>query len=639
MPKAERLPFITESKLETDHLMLLDWLSDWEQATPETEWREQGAEDYRFYAGDQDTTEVKELLQEQKRPITVFNEIKPKIDMLVGLAAQTRFQPDVVPVGAEDEALAQIVRGALIHYAKKTKIVRKEVECFEHSVKAGRSLLYFYINKENPFKPKIMTRRIPGANFILDPQSIEYDMSDARAIFIDKWMSEEDIKAFWPDVNIEMVKTHAGYAGQGYPSFFNEQDDLYRIMECWYYKYEKMIWFENPLTGKVESLTEKDFKKFSDALAQGLPQPDGTMSAPIPSPQGIPSMVKNVYYMLFTDVFKIEGGPSPYRWKSFPAVLFGAYKNDNTNSWFGAIRMMKDPQRSLNTMRRQLSHLLQTLPKGLLKHEVGSILNIEEYEKRSADPSFHLEIAKGMFEKVGFEQQPAISPIYGQYDAVMGQSIKDSGGVQDDLMGIQQTSREPGVTVQLRQQTGFAVLYIIFDNFKESRLEAGRILLSMVQQYVNEPEVIRIQGEEGRELLGINTQMNPESPDFNDISVGEYDLEVEESVENATMRMAVAQILTDFSQNNPGAIPPDLILEYANIPFTVKMRVREAWESQAKREQENIDADRALEITKLSVQHGIEKEKIAASVEAAKTKAKETKKNGNSASRTKRSAR
>ena len=45
MPKAERLPFITESKLETDYLMLLDWLSDWEQATPETEWREQGAED------------------------------------------------------------------------------------------------------------------------------------------------------------------------------------------------------------------------------------------------------------------------------------------------------------------------------------------------------------------------------------------------------------------------------------------------------------------------------------------------------------------------------------------------------------------------------------------------------------------
>lgn len=201
-------------------------------------------------------------------------------------------------------------------------------------------------------------------------------------------------------------------------------------------------------------------------------------------------------------------------------------------------------------------------------------------------------------------------------------------------MGIQQTSREPGVTVQLRQQTGLAVLYILFDNFKESRLEAGRLLLSMIQQYITEPEMIRIQGPEGQQLIQINTQTNPQSKGFNDISAGEYDLEVEETVENATMRLATAQILTEFSQNNPGSVPPDIILEYANIPFTVKMRVREAWEAQAQREQENLDADRALEITKLSVQTGLEKEKIAASVEAAKQQAKtksKEKKNGSNA--------
>ena len=621
MPKAERMPFLNTSKLEDDHLKILDWLSDAESSTPETEWREEGPEDYKFYAGEQDSAEVIKLLQEQKRPITVFNEIKPKIDMLIGLAAQTRFQPDVVPVGTEDEALAQLVKGALFHYAKKTKLIRKEVECFEHSTKSGRSLLYFYVDKENPFKPKIMTRRIPGASFILDPQSFEYDMSDARYVFIDKWMSEDDIKANWPKVNVEMIKNHAGYAGAGYPLFWNEQDDLYRVIECWYRKYDKMIWFVNPLTGKPESLRPEDFSKFKKVLAEGIPQPDGSRSEPIPPPDSVDSMVRNTYYMIFTDVFKIEGGPSPYRWKGFPAVLFGAYKNDNTNTWFSAIKMMKDPQRSMNTMRRQLSHLLQTLPKGLLKHEVGSVINIEEYEKRSADPSFHLEIAKGMYEKVGFEQQPSISPIYNQYDMVMAQSMKDSSGVQDDLMGIQNTSREPGVTVQMRQQTGLAVLYVLFDNFRESRLDAGRILLSFIQQYVTQDEVIRSQGNEGMQLLQINTQTNPQSPDFNDISVGEYDLEVEETVENATMRLAIAQMLTDFSQNNPGSIPPDIVLDYANLPFLVKQRVKETWAQQQKLQQENIDADRALkiqemttkvnlEVAKMKMDHQIELEKL-----------------------------
>lgn len=610
MPKAERMPFLETSKLDSDHLRLLDWLSDAEQSTPETEWREVGPEDYKFYAGDQDKEEVKRLLIEQKRPITVFNEIKPKIDMLIGLAAQTRFQPDVVPVGTEDQALAQVVKGALYHYAKKTKLVRKEVECFEHSTKSGRSLLYFFIDKENPFKPVIKVKRIQGVSFTLDPQSFEYDMSDARYIFIDKWMSEEDIKANWPNVNVEMIKQHAGYAGKGYPAFWNEQDDLYRVVECWYRKYDRMTWFTNPLTGKVESLTPAEFSKFAKALSEGIPQPDGTRSQPIPIPDSVDSMVRNTYYMIFTDIFKIEGGKSPYRWKGFPAVLFGAYKNDNTNAWFSAIKMMKDPQQSMNTMRRQLSHLLQTLPKGLLKHEVGAVINIEEYEKRSADPSFHLEITKGMFDKVGFEQQPAISPIYSQYDLVMAQSMKDSSGVQDDLMGIQNTSREPGVTVQMRQQTGLAVLYVLFDNFRESRLEAGRILLSFIQQYVTQEELIRSQGQEGMQLLQINTQTNPQSPNFNDITVGEYDLEVEETVENATMRLAIAQMLTDFSQNNPNSIPPDIVLDYANIPFTVKQRVKESWANQQKLQQENIDADRALKIQELFFKAKMEERKM-----------------------------
>jgi hypothetical protein len=621
MPKAERMPFLNDKDMDPDHIKILDWLSDWEQSSPETEWRECGPEDYRFYAGDQDSDAVKKLLQEQKRPITVFNEIKPKIDMLIGLAAQTRFQPDVVPKGTEDEPLAQLMKGTLYHYTKKIKLVRKEVDCFEHSTKSGRSLLYFYIDKENPFKPKIMAKRIQGPSFILDPQSIEYDMSDARAIFIDKWMSEEDLKANWPKVNVEMLKNHAGYAGAGYPLFWNEQDDLYRVIECWYRKYEKMTWFTNPLTGKVESLKPEEFSKFVNQLSQGIPQPDGTRSQPIPPPDSLESMVRNTYYMIFTDIFKIEGGPSPYKWKGFPAVLFGAYKNDNTNAWFSAIKMMKDPQMSMNTMRRQLSHLLQTLPKGMLKHEVGAVINMEEYEKRSADPSFHLEIAKGSFDKVDFVTQPGISPIYNQYDLVMAQSMKDSSGVQDDLMGIQNTSREPGVTVQMRQQTGLAVLYILFDNFRESRLDAGRILLSFIQQYVSQEELIRIQGPEGMELVKINSETNPQSPDFNDVSIGEYDLEVEETVENATMRLAIAQMLTEFSHNNPGSIPPDIVLDYANLPYTVKQRVKEATAAMQKAEQDNIEAERALkqkeidtrtmlELAKMKMDHEIALEKL-----------------------------
>jgi hypothetical protein len=619
MPKAERLPFIESAKLDDDHLQMIEWLHEFENSTPETVFRSYCPEDYRFYAGDQDTQEVKEILEEQNRPISVFNEVKPKIDMLVGLAAQSKFQPDVLPVGQEDEPLAEIVKGLLHHKSKKSKFVKKNLDCFEHSTKVGRSLLYFYIDAENPFKPIVKMKRLPSVNFIVDPQSFEYDMTDARALFIDKWMSEKDIKAFWPKVDVNMIKQHHG---EGYPSFWNEQDDLYRIIEAWYWKYIPTRWFINPLTGEEDNLPVSDYNKFVEALSKGIPMPDGTTQM-IPPPDYMETMVRKMHYMIFSDIFKIEGGPSPFRWKSFPGVLFGAYRNDDSNAWFGAVRMMKDPQISLNTMRRQLLHLLQTLPKGILKLEAGAVLNLEEYEKRSSDPSFYLEIMAGKFDRVGFEKQPPISAIYRQFDLTMSQSMKDSSGIQDDLMGIQQTSREPGITVQARQQTGIAVLYILYNNFRESRLESARLYLSLLQQFTTNAEVIRIEGEKGKQLMEINTQMNPQSPNFNDVGAGEYDLEVDESIENSTLRLSIAQMLTDFSQNNPGSIPPSIIMEYANLPFTVKQEVQATWEAQIRAEQENLDADRALKIIELSINSGIEKEKIAASVEAAKNKGKE----------------
>jgi hypothetical protein len=40
------------------------------------------------------------------------------------------------------------------------------------------------------------------------------------------------------------------------------------------------------------------------------------------------------------------------------------------------------------------------------------------------------------------------------------------------------------------------------------------------------------------------------------------------------MRLAVADILTTFAQNNPGSIPPALIMEYLDLPFTAKQQVQ-----------------------------------------------------------------
>ena len=73
--------------------------------------------------------------------IPVFNEVKPKIDMLVGMAAQSPTTAEAIPVGTEDDALAELINGTLLHYQRKLGITRKQNKCFEHVCKGGRSLL------------------------------------------------------------------------------------------------------------------------------------------------------------------------------------------------------------------------------------------------------------------------------------------------------------------------------------------------------------------------------------------------------------------------------------------------------------------------------------------------------------------
>ena len=170
-------------------------------------------------------------------------------------------------------------------------------------------------------------------------------------------------------------------------------------------------------------------------------------------------------------------------------------------------------------------------------------------------------------------------------------------------MGVQTSSREPGITVKARQETGIAVLYILFDNFRETRFNAGRLLMSLIQQYVTEETAIRIEGEKGAQLLQINSQMNPQVEGFNDITTGEFDYTVSETAETMTIRAATAQMLIDFNHNQPGTIPPDVLLEYVDLPFTAKQRVKAQWEAMQEAEKLKADREYELELKELDIKN------------------------------------
>lgn len=592
---------ITNNNLFT---ALNEWLSKCESNEGEIQWRLNAEESYQFYAGKQDTQEVIDKLDKDGRPNPVFNTIQPKINMLVGLAAQSNRVPYVFPVSSEDTAITELMNNTYKHYRRKLKISKIENECFEHTTKSGRAYQYFYTDSTNPFKPEIKSKRLSGFDVRKDPKSTDYFWRDCRYVFIDKWLDKDEVMIRFPLLNLSMIESMAeSQASTSYnPIYYNTVLGLYRITEVWYRKATEVIWFVNPLTNEPENLLPSDFTKFIEQLKKGVPygEPNengerGTyqLNQDI---QTYRRVVQKIYYCIFSGNQIIERGPTPYKVRGkelehFPIVEYGCYRDDILNMWISVIEAMKDPARSRNTTRRQLINLLQTSQKNMLAHEQGALVDEDEYDKNSSKPGFRFVIHKGQFDKWKFTTQPQIPQIYAELDALFEQDEKNSSGVQDSLLGIQTSSREPGITVRMRQQQGMAVLFILFDNFRHSKLHAAHIMMFLIQQYVTEPELIRIGGQEGGQLMAINTQTNPQIPGFNDVSALEYDFSLDEAVDTSTMRMAIAQMLTDFSQNNPGTIPPDIIMEYSDLPLTVINKVRAYQEMIMKQQQANFEAE------------------------------------------------
>jgi len=598
----EENPDIDEETRNRELLTIFHhWINSAETSTPEGIWRDCAAEDYKFYAGKQDSVGVLAKLAAELRPNSTFNEIKPKIDTLIGLAAQLKLDPSILPVEDTDEALAEPIQTAFKYFRRKLKLDETELECFEHTAKAGRSLHGYFIDSSNPFEPRIRSRRVESGRYWLDPDSRDYpEMEDARFLVVDNWLDVDDVNAFYPNFNVTLSQTVSTIDSSLQPSlvYFDEMNQKIRVVEIWYRVYEQTAWFVNPLTGQPDSLPLKNWPAYVQALTvDGIPDGNGGEIKLEEPPEMVAQPKKIVKYAIVSGDQILERGDNPYEGYNkdkFPYSLYAGYRDDESDVWFGATTMMKDPQRGLNTVMRQLIHLLNNSPKNMLVHEDGAVLDIEEYKNRGSSANFDLKVQKGAVSgnKIKFTDQPTIPAIYQDLLTRYSELMKNLSGVQDVFLGIAAGSREPGITSQLRQQSGIAVLFVLFENFRRARIHGGNQLLSLIQQFVTSTQFLRI--DPVSEPFVINGQ-RPDGSILNDMSVGKFDLMVEEALEGSSMKLANAKILTEFAQNNPGAIPADVLLDQTSVSSSAKQRIREfqaqQQESQIRDAEENLDLE------------------------------------------------
>lgn len=450
-----------------------------------------------------------------------------------------------------------------------------------------------------------------------DPLCKTPTSTDSRFIIRVKQMTEDELEARWPGKAAELQAACGleGFGvesdGKGYRDIYLEPNNtestklydcstkMWSVMETWWHQIEPGWVVVNEQTGLLEEKTPEEFEALKGQREQeiagarmqvmqmvagarqgmappsmpampGMPQPmmAPPMLPPIPQPLQAKQRPVRRFYQAFTS-YKVllEKQPSPLpRLKRFPYVPFRALFDRDAGEWFGIVRSITDVQKQHNVEQSVIVQLMQHMPKASWMGPKGSFHNKQEWQSKAGQTGQMLEYngQRGKPEQI---VTPPMPRHLVDMASVRPQTMRDISGVNVEMTGQRQGS-DAGVVMEMRKKAAKTGLAPIFDNFRHTKIELGKVLLAYIQTYVSIGRRIRVVGPEGAKAAMMTT----------DMSIGRYDITVEETNSTVNDRIATLNILqTTLPQMMKAgiSIPPDFIDLMPMPPH-----VRDAWKRQ-----------------------------------------------------------
>ncbi len=151
-------------------------------------------------------------------------------------------------------------------------------------------------------------------------------------------------------------------------------------------------------------------------------------------------------------------------------------------------------------------------------------------------------------------------------------NIMDTLGKYQSSLG-QQGNERSGKAIRIRQAASDKVSFSYLDNFHQSLLLAGYMMVDLMPSVYDTNRIIRLRGpEDAVRFAEINMPYyDPETDTVkvaNDLSVGAYDVELDVSPSYASRRQEAVESMIEIIQYVPGAGPliADLIVKNMDFP-------------------------------------------------------------------------
>jgi len=539
---------------------------------------------FSFYKGNQWTAEEIQSIRRQFRIPYKFNEIRHKVDHLIGSYTQTRMDTKCIPRESSDSEAAELLNFVLKWVEQLNRIDYIEREVFRDAIVGGYGVSVVRWENENLVEGYPVVEKIPAEEIVWDVNAKDILLRDARWMARIMYAYRDEAKEMFPNYSEIIDGAAVLDPVMGEDSAISPQQrrvfetlrtgtnefglqEMVRIIE--YYRKEKAKLFIviDQISGKIKYFEqEKNAKEFYNGLVEGyikatevLDNPDGT------SRVLLTSTYEDVYYQTIVigdQVIEHNLVDLPF----FPWVVCFAYFHDG-DSW-AFVDDLIDPQILVNRSFSMWDYEIGAASKNMMTvipNLLATGFDMESFRSEASKNSpiipvkTHLAIQQfpsgaaqpQLFENIGFGIQ----------------RMTDYAGGKNTL-GLQENAAESGKAVIARAEQGGLARLPLFDNLKLWKEGVTERIVWWIKNYMTAGQIIRITGDDKNiKYLRLNDGL------INTLQEVKTDIIVEEVARSESVNERYFQQLKELFMVVPG-VPPEvmfrIMLPYSSLPETKK---------------------------------------------------------------------
>lgn len=481
-----------------------------EEIESQPRWRAIADKESDYADGNQLDSELLKRQQELGIPPAVEDLIGPALLSIQGYEATIRTDWRVTPNGDPGgQDVADAINFKLNQAERESKADRACSAAFKSQITCGIGWVEV-ARDSDPFKFPYRCKTIHRNEIHWDMKATEPDLSDARWLRRQRWLSPERIALVFPEKKELILAagkhgsqwwqdetlTFEGGDGTGLENAWNEgrswtmqEDRWYNprskelcVAELWYRRWVRVPVIKTP-NGRVVEFDE-------DNLQHAIAVASGTAEVT----QATIARVRRAYWL---GPHKLHDGPTPYAHRHFPYVPFFGFIEDATGIPYGYVRSMKYAQDSLNSGLSKLRWGMSVVRAERTKGAVA--MTDSQFRKQIARPDADIVLDAAHMQQPGarFEIKRDYQ-LTDQHYQMLNDNRASIERVSNITAGF--TGRSGTATSGLQEQTQVEQsnqsLASIMDNFREARSQVGELLMSMIIRDIGEKQTeVVIEGD------------------------------------------------------------------------------------------------------------------------------------------------